>query len=80
MDRAQSNFSRKELQEIRAYYRAWIGEIADPTPFGILDADEIGRAMRAFYWVQAGRSAPGTRTAHRLLLHGDGKPIRNEFG
>src|SRR5260370_31027957 len=57
--RSLVNFSRKELQETRAFYRSWVGEVADPTTYGILDADEIGRPMRAFYWVQAGRAAPG---------------------
>ncbi|HZE62360.1 MAG TPA: hypothetical protein VE056_00690 [Pyrinomonadaceae bacterium] len=51
-------FSRKELKEIRAYYRAFIGEIEGPTPYGILRS-ELGRTMRAFYWIQAGRAAGG---------------------
>ena len=55
--RALVSFSRKELQGIRAYFRAWVGEVASPSPYGMLDSDEIRRPMRSFYWIQAGRSA-----------------------
>lgn len=57
--RSVVRFSRNELKETRAYYRAMIGEIVDTTPYGILDSAEIGRTMRAFYWIQGGRSASG---------------------
>ena len=56
--RSVVSFSRKELKEIRAYYRALIGEIVALTPYGILRS-ELGRTMRAFYWIQAGRAASG---------------------
>jgi hypothetical protein len=52
------SFSRTELKEIRAYYRAFVGEIDPPTPYGVLRS-ELGRTMRAFYWIQAGRAARG---------------------
>jgi len=52
------SFSRNDLREVRQYYRAWIGEVEIPTPYGLLDSSGITRTMRAFYWIQAGRSAP----------------------
>jgi hypothetical protein len=56
--RSVISFSRKELKEILAYYRAFVDEIEATTAYGILRS-EWGRATRAFYWIQAGRAARG---------------------
>jgi len=59
--RSVISFSRKELQEIRAFYRAWLAaaQIVDVRSYDMLEPDDTGRTMRAFYWIQAGRSASG---------------------
>jgi hypothetical protein len=57
--RTSVSFSRKELQAVRAYYRAWVREVVDPRSYGMLEPDDLSRTMRAFYWIQAGRSASG---------------------
>jgi len=53
------SFSRKELKEVRQYYRSMFSEIVSLTPIGVVNSFESERTMRAFYWIQAGRAAPG---------------------
>jgi hypothetical protein len=48
--RSMISFSRKEPQEIRAFYRAWLAaaEIVDVRSYDMLEPDDTGRTMRLF--------------------------------